>query len=198
MNSEQENKVNQGDTEFVHPTGAKRSSLKPFYDQLTPEFLRRVALRCTGTPKGDPPLMVDGFQYAGGSRGYGRRNWQEGLPMEDTFNHVIEHLFSWKDHVEHGYQPTDDELAAVAWGIMVLMHFENDYIQQHRQRLGQDLDPTLQMQPAVYGKPLIDSGEPHKSETTGLSQALQSFMDRNDPLLEHLKSGKRPGNVTER
>lgn len=122
------------DTTFT--TGAKRSEIKPFYAAIPFASLRRLALRATGAPRGmvhnDRGSM---FVYEGGSLKYGYRNWMEGLPMEDTFNHLIEHLYRWKAQVEAGNNPVDDDLSAVAWGVLLpLMTFEQDYVNQYRIR----------------------------------------------------------------
>lgn len=118
--------------EHAFESGAKRSAVMPYYSAIPAESLKRLAMRATGAPKHLPPstLEVDGhtFHYAGGSRGYGYGNWSKGLPLQDTFNHVIAHLFRWKDAVEAGVRPDDDDLAAAAWGIMMpLMTFEALY-----------------------------------------------------------------------
>lgn len=135
------------------PTGATRSARMPFYSAIPHKSLRRVALRATGAPAGQH-LEDGGFIYEGGSLKYGYGNWAKGLPMEDTFNHVIEHLFHWKSFIERGLVPQDDDLAAAAWGILLpLMTFEREYAAQHRARaemalnLGtrgpQDLDKAM-------------------------------------------------------
>jgi hypothetical protein len=144
------------EAEHTFVTGAKRSEVKPFYDDISHQFLRRLALRCQGTPKGDPPMVVDGREYAGGSRGYGRGNWSNGLPFEDTFNHIIDHLYRWKEEIKQGNVPTDDDLAGAAWGIMRAMHFEEEYARQHGIRLKGD-----KYHPDGTPKPLIDFGDPH-------------------------------------
>lgn len=124
------------EAEHRFATGAKRSEVKPYYCAIPGESMRRLAMRATGAPKGAPPLTLtteDGhtFHYAGGSRGYGYGNWRRGLPMQDTFNHTIEHLYRWKDSIERGEIPNDDDLAAAAWGILMpLMTFEADYAAQ--------------------------------------------------------------------
>ena len=119
--------------EHTFSSGAKRSEVKPFYSAIPADSLRRLALRATGAPKGRPGLaaLIDGhwFHYEGGSRGYGYGNWALGLEMEDTFNHIIEHLYYWKTEIEAGRIPMDDDLAAAAWGIMMpLMSFESRYV----------------------------------------------------------------------
>jgi hypothetical protein len=111
-------------------SGGSRSEVKPFYSAIPAMSLRRLALRATGAPKGEARIDdVTGFSYAGGSLGYGYGNWAKGLPLRDTFNHIIEHLYFWLDSIEQGKPTIDDDLAAAAWGIMFpLMTFENDYI----------------------------------------------------------------------
>lgn len=122
--------------EHSFASGAKRSKVMPFYSAIPARSLERVALRATGAPKGET-LEKDGFEYQGGSRGYGYGNWMRGLPFEDTWNHVINHLLRWKDSIMAGEVPKDDELAAAAWGILMpLMRFETVYVEQVRYRNG--------------------------------------------------------------
>jgi len=118
--------------EHVFATGAKRSEIKPFFSAIPYLSLLRLAMRCTGTPKGHPDatLVVTNheFHYSGGSRGYGYGNWALGLELEDTFNHTVEHLYKWKAAMDRGHRPQDDDLAAAAWGILLpLMTFEERY-----------------------------------------------------------------------
>lgn len=110
-------------------SGATRSEIKPFWSAIPGENLRRIAYRATGAPRGEALLPANGFKYEGGSRGYGYGNWRMGLPFRDTFNHVIDHLMTWKDNVEKGVLDQDDHLAAAAWGILLpLMTSEKDFV----------------------------------------------------------------------
>lgn len=119
----------------VFESGARRSVVMPFFSAIPYESLRRVALRATGAPAGDEYRDENGFLYAGGSLKYGYRNWANGLPFEDTLNHAINHLLSWKSCIEHGVLPADDELSAVAWAVLLpLMTFERQYRDQYRAR----------------------------------------------------------------
>jgi dATP/dGTP diphosphohydrolase len=119
-----------GETDPMHTfdNGAKRSSLKPRYDLIPKHPLERLAAR-----------------YAVGLK-YGEHNWKLGLPFDDTFNHILDHLLTYrerrkkflqdrsefpdgagtmtlKDHME--YNQTDgDDLAAAMWGIATLMELE--------------------------------------------------------------------------
>lgn len=119
--------------DHIHESGAKRSDVMPYYSAIPFGSMRRLALRATGAPRGE--TLVDretGFTQEGGSDKYGYGNWRRGLPMEDTFNHVIEHLYRWKGMIEAGVTPHSDELAGAAWGIMLpLMAFETAYVQQY-------------------------------------------------------------------
>jgi hypothetical protein len=87
-------------------TGAKRESENSDlrYDLLPVEPLRRLARR-----------------YAHGADKYGVQNYVHGLPYPNTFNHIIEHLQAYNSG-----DFTDDHLAAAAWGIFTLMHFETE------------------------------------------------------------------------
>jgi hypothetical protein len=98
------------------PSGAKRSELKPRYDLIPSVPLRRLAAR-----------------YAMGAERYGEYNWQKGLPISDTLNHVLDHLLKYREryYQQHhqGLVPQgtpDDDLAAAAWGCFTLMWYEEN------------------------------------------------------------------------
>lgn len=124
------------DSEIKREAGGKRSEVKPYYAAIPFASLRRLALRATGAPAGEIRHdSENGMDYEGGSDKYGYGNWRRGLPLEDTFNHIIEHLFRWKESIDKGEEPKEDDLAAAAWGIMLpLMTFERDYAGQYKIR----------------------------------------------------------------
>jgi hypothetical protein len=116
----------------VYSSGARRSEQMPRYDLIPTTGLDRLARR-----------------YAEGAEKYGEYNWMKGLPIEDTINHVIQHLLTWKNAVVWAKNnipaglPKDqicdfiqsrsrallidgDELAAAAWGIFTLMHYDSE------------------------------------------------------------------------
>jgi hypothetical protein len=72
------------------------------YDLITPVGLRRIA-----------------ETYAEGSKKYGDRNWEKGVPASVMLNHVSAHINKYLDG-----DKTEDHLAHAAWGLMGLMHFE--------------------------------------------------------------------------
>lgn len=88
----------------IFPSGASRSmdAETTRYDLICPVGLRRLAER-----------------YAQGAKQHGDANWLNGLPAGDTLNHLIRHIELWR-----GGDRTDDHLAAAAWGLFALMHFE--------------------------------------------------------------------------
>lgn len=59
--------------------GARRSELKPRYDLIPQTPLKRIAKR-----------FEIGLKY-------GEFNYMKGLPFDDTFNHLIDHLESYKE-----------------------------------------------------------------------------------------------------
>lgn len=67
----------------------------------------------------DGPLWalkrIGTITYEGMNR-YGKRNWRKGMPINETFNHVMNHLLKWSEG-----DRTEDHLAKICWGIMVLM-----------------------------------------------------------------------------
>jgi hypothetical protein len=118
---------------IVHDSGAKRSEKMPHYASIDGAFMWRLAQVHTGAPRGENRLdHRTGFSYHGGDLGYGRGNWHKGLPMVDTFGHLIKHLYDWKEIIEQGRQPDNDDLAAAVWNIEVLMRFEQQYIVEFR------------------------------------------------------------------
>ena len=118
-------------------TGARRSEEKLRYDLIPREALERLALRYTGSrdENGEP---------TGGALKYGDFNWEKGLPLTDTLNHVYDHLERFKSHLAFMRKISDtdspddpfarywagvvagsidDDLAAAAWGIFALITF---------------------------------------------------------------------------
>lgn len=121
-----------------YKTGAKRAQRMPRYDLIPKIFIDRLALRFTGD-------LVDGIPN-GGALKYGESNWERGLPTSDVINHIINHLTSYQDrfrqslslaiqtnsntvmlsvqNLMQAHSEEDDDLAAAAWGIAVLMYQE--------------------------------------------------------------------------
>src|SRR5262245_63453802 len=109
-------------------TGAQRSATMPRYDLIPQCALRRLAAR-----------FEMGLKY-------GEHNYKLGLPFDDTYNHILDHLSSYchrrKYLLEHDHhrqedlrgpalnkamdeiQTDGDDLAAAMWGIVALMFFE--------------------------------------------------------------------------
>lgn len=57
--------------------------------------------------------------YAEGSKKYGDRVWEKGIPASNLLNHLERHLNLWKSG-----DASEDHLAHAAWGLFALMHFE--------------------------------------------------------------------------
>jgi hypothetical protein len=57
-----------------------------------------------------------------GSIKYGDDNWLKGIPIANVINHIEKHLAHFK---REGVGCKDDDLAAIAWGVFALMHFES-------------------------------------------------------------------------
>lgn len=113
-----------GDDMHVFKSGAKRSELKPRYDLIPPDALRRLAQR-----------------YTLGAEKYGEFNWQKGMPLGDTLNHIIDHLLvyaervraiqaqhpdDWQLQVRRCAGIPDDDLAGAMWGCAALMWLESN------------------------------------------------------------------------
>lgn len=101
--------------------GAKSSEIKPRYDQIPANSLRRVAIRFSEGNKNYDGPEADTIG--------GPMNWQGGDATFfcERFNHLIEHLNHWKEAREKGYETADDDLAAAAWGCFVLMWAEDNH-----------------------------------------------------------------------
>jgi hypothetical protein len=95
----------------VFESGAKRSEkIEARYDLIPEGPERRRALR-----------------YGMGEQRHGEYNWQKGLPFEDTFNHIIEHLYKARAKYRAGVPMSleDDDLAGASLGIDFLMFFDD-------------------------------------------------------------------------
>lgn len=95
----------EADNRALFSTGAVRSKdaddLR--YDLIPPGPLKRLARR-----------------YAIGAAKYGDHNWLRGFPAGDVFKHLMKHLEAYR-----AGDREDDHLAAVAWGVFALMHYES-------------------------------------------------------------------------
>jgi hypothetical protein len=89
----------------VFNTGAVRSDDGDDvrYDLISPHALRRLAAR-----------------YGLGAKKYGDGNYLKGIPFHNVLRHALQHLYRW---MENGGRD-DDDLAAAAWNIFTLMHYE--------------------------------------------------------------------------
>ena len=72
------------------------------FDLITPIGLRRLAETC-----------------AEGSKKYGDRNWERGIPASQMLNHAIRHIYLWIQG-----DRTEDHLAHAAWNVLGVAHFE--------------------------------------------------------------------------
>lgn len=85
-------------------TGAVRDPArgKGRYDLISPYGLKRLALH-----------------YEAGAAKYADRNWEKGIPASRCFSSAVRHLFRWI-----AGERKEDHLAAAAWNIFAIMHFE--------------------------------------------------------------------------
>lgn len=72
------------------------------FDLMSPEGLRRLAVH-----------------YQNGAEKYQERNWEYGIPASRCFSSAVRHLYRWLEGSR-----TEDHLAAAAWNIFAIMHFE--------------------------------------------------------------------------
>lgn len=105
----QEQKVNlggmvDGGTRHEFTTGAIREVEEKIgrYDLISPIGLRRLAR-----------------WYQLGAIKYADRNWEQGLPTSNCMNSAIRHLIKYMMGMDD-----EDHLAAIAWNIFAIMHFE--------------------------------------------------------------------------
>jgi len=87
-------------------TGAVRDIQegKGRFDLISPAALTRLAIH-----------------YENGSRKYDDRNWEKGIPASRCFSSAVRHLFKWIAGLND-----EDHLAAAAWNIFAIMHFEEN------------------------------------------------------------------------
>ena len=63
--------------------------------------------------------------YAEGAKTHGSANWERGVPLDATLNHMERHLQMWKAEKKSGKKIGDDDhMAKVAWGAFAIMHYE--------------------------------------------------------------------------
>jgi hypothetical protein len=91
-------------------SGATRSqdAEKERFDLICPFAMKRLAVI-----------------YSEGAETHGSANWERGVPLDATLNHLERHLQLWKMEKKSGKKiDEDDHLAKVAWGAFALMHYE--------------------------------------------------------------------------
>ena len=94
----------------VFKSGATRSedAEEERFDLISPFALQRLAR-----------------VYAEGAKAHGSANWERGVPLDATLNHLERHLQMWKAEVKSGEKiGEDDHMAKVAWGAFAIMHYE--------------------------------------------------------------------------
>ena len=92
-------------------TGATRSkdADSERYDLISPFAMRRVA-----------KIMAEGAET------HGDANWEKGVPLDATLNHLERHLQLWKMEQKTGEKiDSDDHMAKVVWGAMAICHYED-------------------------------------------------------------------------
>jgi hypothetical protein len=140
---------NRQDVPYIHDSGERQtfktgavrdpSSGKGRYDLISPYATFRLALH-----------------YEAGAKKYEDRNWEKGIPASRCFDSAKRHLDKWLMG-----KTDEDHLAAAAWNVFAIMHFE-----------------------AV--KPgMIDVGPKPESDLPSLEKAqaaFQQFMRRNNTV----------------
>ena len=98
-----------GDLRFFE-SGATRSedAEEERFDLVSPFAMQRIAR-----------------VYAEGAKTHGSANWERGVPLDATLNHLERHLQMSKAEVKSGKKiGEDDHMAKVAWGAFAIMHYE--------------------------------------------------------------------------
>ena len=79
------------------------------YDLISPFAMKRLAV-----------IMAEG------AKTHGNANWEKGVPLDATLNHLERHLQMWKMEKKTGEKiGTDDHMAKVAWGAFAILHYED-------------------------------------------------------------------------
>ena len=78
------------------------------YDLISPFAMKRLAV-----------IMAEG------AKTHGNANWEKGVPLDATLNHLERHLQMWKMEKKSGKKlGKDDHMAKVAWGAFAILHYE--------------------------------------------------------------------------
>ena len=91
-------------------SGATRSedAEEERYDLISPFAMKRLAVI-----------------YSEGAETHGDANWEKGVPLDATLNHLERHLQMWKMEMKSGEKiGEDDHMAKVAWGAFAILHYE--------------------------------------------------------------------------
>ncbi len=118
------------------PTGARRDDRagKGRYDLVSPFALARLARH-----------------YENGAAKYEDRNWEKGLPLSRFWDSAARHLQRYL-----AGDTEEDHLAAVAWNVFCLMHFE-------------EVEPTGDKKDSIFDlpswtkRPTIPTNEPENA-----------------------------------
>lgn len=148
--------------------GAIRSDIKPNYHQIYPEFIRRVAKRHS--------LGSESYDSPEGKLLGGTQNWHNGGKafFTQAYNHLMDHLLIWKENIESGADfELDDDLAAVGWGVEVLMWAQDQGMFEPAEEfevVGRCMGDNFEETPAPlqdpYWEPELSDAQPENSSTT--------------------------------
>ena len=79
------------------------------YDLISPFAMKRLAM-----------IMAEG------AKTHGNANFEKGVPLDATLNHLERHLQMWKMEKKTGKKiGPDDHMAKAAWGAFAIMHYED-------------------------------------------------------------------------
>ena len=117
------------------------------------------AHRDTDEGKGKPslisPVLIHrlGVLLAKGAEHYGADNWTKGMPYRRTADSMIRHIFQWL-----AGDTEEDHLAAITFGAMCLMTYEEEVIpeQEGRNPLDDRCRKLSNILPAILTSPLSE------------------------------------------
>ena len=117
----------------AHNKESELLDVKEKLESLKMKAFDSGAIREDKTNKSRPGLISPyfterlGFVLAKGAAAHGSRNWEKGLPDEDTLDSLERHIMAYKMSLSKGYTSTantkgDDHLGQAAFNLMVLIH----------------------------------------------------------------------------
>lgn len=121
-----------------------------------------------GRPSLISPVLIHrlGVLLEKGAKHYGADNWMKGMPYRRTADSMIRHIFQWL-----AGDPEEDHLAAVCFGAMCLMTYEE---QPHLHCNLDDRQTTLEeILPSILTTPPKDATLQHDDDEDNKQSSIQ-------------------------